>query len=357
MQINSLDGSFNYSQLQQASDAIVREALQSPSIRMVLTPFRADVPQLSFDLNRSQVRAYGVKAADVFDALETYVGSSYVNQFVKFGMTFDVFAQADTGYRAKTEAIKSYSVRNEQGKMVPLGSLASINSDDGPAVISLYNVYPSASIQGAAAANFSSGEAMALMARLADRILPPGMRYEWTAMSYQEKLAGSASLLVFTLSLVLVYFVLAAQYESWITPLAVLLAVPLAVLGTVLALKATGVPNNIYVQIGLVLLIALSAKNAILVVEMARKCHAEGASIPDAAIQAARARFRPVMMTSLTFILGVLPLLLASGAGASARKCLGLAVASGMLASTCLAIVFVPSFFVVFQSLQKRKPR
>jgi HAE1 family hydrophobic/amphiphilic exporter-1 len=357
MQINSVDGSFNYSQLQQASDAIVHEALQSPSIRMVLTPFRADVPQISFDLNRSQVRAYGVKAADVFDALETYVGSSYVNQFVKFGMTFDVFAQADTAYRANTEAIKSYTVRNEQGKMVPLGSLASINSDDGPAVISLYNVYPSASIQGAAAVGFSSGEAMALMASLADRILPPGMRYEWTAMSYQEKLAGSATLLVFTLSLVLVYFVLAAQYENWITPLAVLLAVPLAVLGTVLALKATGVPNNIYVQIGLVLLIALSAKNAILVVEMARKCHAEGASIPDAAIQAARARFRPVMMTSLTFILGVLPLLLASGAGASARKCLGLAVASGMLASTCLAIVFVPSFFVVLQSLQKPKPR
>jgi HAE1 family hydrophobic/amphiphilic exporter-1 len=357
MQINSVDGSFNYSQLQQASDAIVREALQSPSIRMVLTPFRADVPQLSFDLNRSQVRAYGVKAADVFDALETYVGSSYVNQFVKFGMTFNVFTQADTAYRAKTEAIKSYTVRNEQGKMVPLGSLASINSDDGPAVISLYNVYPSASIQGAAAADFTSGEAMALMARLADRILPPGMRYEWTAMSYQEKLAGSASLLVFTLSLVLVYFVLAAQYENWITPLAVLLAVPLAVLGTVLALKATGVPNNIYVQIGLVLLIALSAKNAILVVEMARKCHAEGASISDAAIQAARARFRPVMMTSLTFILGVLPLILASGAGASARKCLGLAVASGMIASTCLAIVFVPSFFVVLQSLQKPKPR
>jgi len=218
-------------------------------------------------------------------------------------------------------------------------------------------VYPSATIQGAAAADFSSGEAMALMARLADRILPPGMRYEWTAMSYQEKLAGSATLLVFTLSLILVYFVLAAQYENWITPLAVLLAVPLAVLGTVLALKATGVPNNIYVQIGLVLLIALSAKNAILVVEMARKSHAEGASIADAAIHAARARFRPVMMTSLTFILGVLPLLLSSGAGSNARKCLGLAVASGMLASTCLAIVFVPSFFVVLQSLQKPKPR
>jgi HAE1 family hydrophobic/amphiphilic exporter-1 len=241
--------------------------------------------------------------------------------------------------------------------MVPLGSLASINSDDGPAVISLYNVYPSATIQGASAAGFSSGEVMAFMARLADRILPAGMNYEWTAMSYQEKLAGSAVVIVFALSLVLVYFVLAAQYENWITPVAVLLAVPLAVLGTVIALKLTGVPNNIYVQIGLVLLIALSAKNAILVVEMARKSHADGASIPDAAIQAARDRFRPVLMTSLTFILGVLPLILATGAGASARKCLGLTVASGMLASTCLAIVFVPSFFVVLQSLQKKHPK
>jgi HAE1 family hydrophobic/amphiphilic exporter-1 len=353
MQINSVDGSFNYQELEQASDRIVREALQSPTIRMVLTPFRADVPQLSFDLNRSQVRTYGVKAADVFDALETYVGSSYVNQFVKFGMTFNVFAQADTAFRGDIEAIKSYTVRNQQGKMVPLGSLASIHSDDGPAVISLYNVYPSATIQGASAAGFSSGEAMELVARLADQILPAGMRYEWTAMSYQEKLASSAAVIVFALSLVLVYFVLAAQYENWITPLSVLLAVPLAVLGTVLALKLTGVPNNIYVQIGLVLLIALSAKNAILVVEMARKSHADGASISDAAIQAARARFRPVIMTSLTFILGVLPLLLATGAGASARKCLGLAVASGMLASTCLAIVFVPSFFVVLQGFQK----
>ncbi len=357
MQINSVDGSFNYRQLQEASDTIVREALESPMIRMLLTPFRADVSQLSFDLNRSQVGTYGVKAADVFDALETYVGSSYVNQFTVFGMNFNVFAQADTAFRGNEEAIKTYTIRNDQGKMVPLGSLASINNDDGPAVISLYNVYPTATIQGASATGYSSGEAMQFMAGLADQILPAGMRYEWTAMSYQERLAGSATFLVFTLSIILVYFVLAAQYENWITPFAVLLAIPLAVLGTVLALKLTGVPNNIYVQIGLVLLIALSAKNAILVVEMARKCHAAGASIQDSAIQAARSRFRPVIMTSLTFILGVLPLLLASGAGASARRCLGLTVASGMLASTCLAIVFVPSFFVVLQNLQKTKPR
>jgi len=355
MQIELADGSFNYHRLQTITGEIAEQARRDGRILMALTPFRAEVPQLAFDLNRSQVRAYDVKAADVFDALETYVGSSYVNQFTKFGHTFNVFAQADLPSRGRADAIKSYTVRNAQGKMVPLGSLAAIHEAAGPAVVSLYNVYPSAAIVGAAAPGFSSGEAMALMEGIAGRILPRGMRYEWTSMSYQEKLAGAATLLVFSLSLALVYFVLAAQYENWITPLAVLLAVPLAVLGTVLAMKATGLPNNIYVQIGLVLLIALSAKNAILVVEMARKRHAEGAGIPEAAVEAATSRFRPVLMTSLTFILGVLPLILASGAGASARKSLGVAVASGMLASTCLAIVFVPSLFVVLQGIQEKR--
>jgi HAE1 family hydrophobic/amphiphilic exporter-1 len=196
---------------------------------------------------------------------------------------------------------------------------------------------------------------MAFVQETAKRLLPAGMKYQWTAMSYQEKLAGSATILAFVLSLVLVYFVLAGQYENWITPFAVLFAVPLAVLGTVAALKAVNLANNIYVQIGLILLIALSAKNAILIVEMAREHHAKGESVVDAAVAAARARFRPIMMTSITFILGAVPLLLASGAGASARKCLGLAVASGMIASTCLAVVFVPSFYVVLQHLQERK--
>ncbi|MFZ4777350.1 MAG: efflux RND transporter permease subunit [Terrimicrobiaceae bacterium] len=357
MQIELVDGSFNYHRLQKITGDIADEARRDPRILMALTPFRAEVPQLSFEVNRSQVRTYNVKAADVFDALETYVGSSYVNQFTKFGHTFNVFAQADLPFRGKADAIKTYTVRNEQGKMVPIGSLAAINDDTGPAVVSLYNVYPSAAIVGASAPGFSSGQAMTLMGGIADKILPAGMRYEWTSMSYQEKLAGSATVLVFSLSLILVYFVLAGQYENWITPLSVLLAVPLAVLGTVLAMKVTGLPNNIYVQIGLVLLIALSAKNAILVVEMARKSHADGATIIDAAVEAATSRFRPVLMTSLTFILGVLPLILATGAGASARKSLGVAVASGMLASTCLAIVFVPSLFVVLQGFQEKRKR
>ncbi len=355
MQINLTDGSFDYKKLQDAAYAIAAEARKNPGIMMTLTPFRADVPQLSFDVNRSQARTYNVKAGDIFDALETYVGSSYVNQFTKFGRTFNVFAQADTPYRNNAEAIKQLTVRNENGDMVPLGSVAAINDTSGPAIVALYNVYPSAAIVGGSKQGFSSGEAMELMQGLADRLLPAGMQAQWTAMSYQEKLAGSATVLIFSMSLVLVYFVLAGQYENWITPFSVLFAVPLAVLGTVLAMKATGMPNNIYAQIGLVLLIALSAKNAILVVEMAREHHAEGMSPTDAAVAAARSRFRPIMMTSLTFILGAVPLILATGAGASARKCLGLAVASGMLASTCLAVVFVPSFFVVLQNYQDRK--
>ncbi len=357
LQVNLTDGSLDYKKLQQATNVVAEELRKDPRIMMALTPFRADVPQLSFEVNRAQARLYKVKIADIFDALETYVGSSYVNQITRFGRNFNVFAQADTAYRGDISAIKQYTVRNESGNMVPLGSLAAINDDAGPAVIALYNAYPSAAIVGAAAQGFSSGEAMALVESTAKSLLPSSMRPQWTAMSYQEKLAGSATTLAFVLSLVLVYFVLAGQYENWITPLAVLFAVPLAVLGTVGAMMATGLANNIYVQIGLILLIALSAKNAILVVEMARAHREAGMGIVEAAVEAARSRFRPVMMTSLTFILGAIPLILATGAGASARKSLGVAVASGMIASTCLAVLFVPSFYVVLQSFQERRKK
>ena len=228
--------------------------------------------------------------------------------------------------------------------MIPLSTVARIEPTQGPSVITLYNLFPSATINGAANDAFSSGQALATMEGIANKILPAGMSYEWTAMSYQEKLVGSSTYFIFALAILLVYFVLAGQYESWITPAAVILAVPLALLGTVGALLALGVANNLYVQIGLVLLIALSAKNAILIVEMAREGRAAGKSIIDATVEASQVRFRPILMTSFTFILGVLPLVLASGAGASARKSLGLAVATGMLASTCLAVLFVPAF-------------
>jgi HAE1 family hydrophobic/amphiphilic exporter-1 len=239
--------------------------------------------------------------------------------------------------------------------MVPLGTLARLEKSQGPSVITQYNLYPSATINGAANEAFSSGQAMQAMERIAERTLPAGMTYEWTAMSYQEKLVGNSTYFIFALAMLLVFFVLAGQYESWITPAAVILAVPLALLGTVSALLTLGVANNLYVQIGLVLLIALSAKNAILIVEMALEGVAAGKSLVEATIHASQVRFRPIVMTSFTFILGVLPLLLARGAGASARRSLGLAVSTGMLASTCLAVLFVPALFVVLQRWSGRK--
>jgi len=356
MQVELTNGTFDYSRLQSITEAIVREAQGRPEIARVLTPFRADVPQLALTLNRRETVTYGVQINDVFSALQTYLGSSYVNQFTRFGRTFDVYAQADSPYRMQPEAIKQFTVRNSSGNMVPLGSLASIGPAFGPSAIALYNLYPSASILGSASAGFSSGESLQIMEKIASRVLPEGMRFAWTALSYQEKLTGAATVAAFVLAMVLVYFVLAAQYESWILPVAVILAIPLSVLGTVVALRITGLPNNLYVQIGLILLIALSAKNAILVVEMARQRREAGASIVDAAVAAARSRFRPILMTSFTFILGVLPLILATGAGSASRQSLGITVASGMLASTCLAVVFVPSFFVVLQRWQEGRP-
>ena len=355
MQVELSNGTFDYARLHSITEAIVAEAAREPAITSVLTPFRADVPQLKFTLNRREAETYGVQIGDVFNALETYLGSTYVNQITKFGRTFDVYAQADTAYRLNPEAIKQYTVRNASGHMVPLGSLASITPAHGPSVISLYNLYPTAAIIGSAAPGYSSGQALGALEKIAARILPQGMKFQWTALSYQEKLTGASTVLVFALAMVLVYFVLAGQYESWILPLAVIFAIPLALLGTVAALRLTGLPNNLYVQIGLVLLIALSAKNAILIVEMARQRRAEGLSILEAAVEAARLRFRPILMTSFTFILGVVPLILATGAGAASRQSLGIAVASGMLASTCLAVVFVPSFFVILQRLHERK--
>ena len=356
MQVELTNGTFDYERLQKVTQAIVDEASRQPQIAQPLTPFRADVPQLAFTLNRREAETYGVAVNDVFSALETYLGSTYVNQITKFGRTFDVYAQADMPYRLSPEAIKLYTVRNSSGNMVPLGSLASIDATHGPSAISLYNLYPSAAIIGSAQAGYSSGEALKVMEGIAKRILPQGMKYQWTALSYQEKLTGAATVFVFALAMLLVYFVLAGQYESWILPLAVIFAIPLAVLGTLIALRLTGLPNNLYVQIGLVLLIALSAKNAILVVEMARQKREEGLSILNAAVEGARLRFRPILMTSFTFILGVVPLILATGAGAASRQSLGIAVASGMLASTCLAVVFVPSFFVVLQRWHEGKP-
>jgi hydrophobic/amphiphilic exporter-1 (mainly G- bacteria), HAE1 family len=318
-----------------------------------MAPFRSGVPQYTIDVDRVKTQTLGVSVDQVFAALTGYLGSAYVDQFNKFGRTFQIYVQADAQFRLRLQDIANLTVRNRDGKMIPLGTLISITPVVGPSLISLYNLYPAATLVAMPVAGVSTGETMALMEQLAARTLPPGTGYEWTAMSYQEKIVGGQMFIVFSLALLLVYLVLAGQYESWYAPVSVILAVPLSLIGPVAVLSAIRLDNNLYVQIGLVLLIALSAKNAILIVEVARELRAGGKAIVESAIEAARARFRPIVMTSFAFILGVVPLVLASGAGASARKSIGITVFTGMIASTCLAVLFVPSFFVVVQRFEE----
>ena len=354
LQIELRDGSSDLAKLQSITNAIVTNAQSQSALQRVSTSFRAVAPQLRVNVERVKAQTLHVSINQVFATLATYFGSTYVVQFNKFGRVFQVYAQADAQYRLRPRDIENLSVRNEEGAMVPLGTVVSIESIVGSPLISLYNLYPSASIIGLPATGFSSGEAIRLMEEDAAKTLPTGTGSEWTAMSYQEKIVGNQMYFVFAMALLLVYLVLAGQYESWYAPLAVILSVPLALVGPVSVLLALRIENNLYTQIGVILLIALSAKNAILIVEVAREHRVrDGKPTLEAAVDAARARFRPILMTSFAFILGVAPLVIASGAGASARKSIGITVFSGMLASTCLAVLFVPSLFVVIQRYEE----
>ncbi len=354
MQPQLRNGNFDYRLLEQITTSLVEKAQAQSALQHVATSFRIGAPQLEVEVNRTMAETLGVTVGQVFETISSYLGSTYVNQITRFGNTFQVYIQADSRSRVTPDDLMALKVRTPQGNMVPLGSMVTVRTMQGPPLISLYNLYPTATIVGSNAAGFSSGQAMDLMAQIAAATLPPGTGFEWTAMSFQEAAVGNQIYYVFGLAILLVYFVLAGQYESWIQPMSVILAVPLALLGTVGALLGLGVSNNLYTQIGLVLLIALAAKNAILIVEYAREKRAEGMEIMDAAVEAARLRFRPILMTSFAFILGVLPLVFATGAGANSRKSIGIAVVSGMLASTCLAVLFVPSFFTVLQRFEER---
>ncbi|RJG46102.1 multidrug efflux RND transporter permease subunit [Mesorhizobium sp. DCY119] len=357
MQVELRDGSFDLAKLQGSANAMVKTAETQSGIQRVSATFRANVPQYTVNIDREKVQNLGLTTDAVFQTLAGYLGSSYVSQFNKFGRVFQIYVQGDSQFRRSPEDIGSLTVRNQNGDMIPLGTLLTVTPSIGPSLISLYNLYPSASIIGVQASDFSSGQAIKLMEEIAADTLPSGTGFEWTALSFQEKLVTDQIYLVFALALLLVYLVLAGQYESWFAPIAVLLAAPLSLIGPVLVLNGIGIANNLYVQIGLILLIALSAKNAILIVEVARDLRAAGTPIVEAAIEAARNRFRPILMTSFAFILGVAPLVVATGAGASARRSIGITVFSGMIASTCLAILFVPSLFVILQRFEEWRAR
>lgn len=353
LQVELQDNSSDFPKLQSIVDTVVANAGSQSNIQLVLSSFRANVPAYRVDIDRVKAQAVQVSLDQVFNTLAGYLGSAYVNQITKFGRVFQVYVQADSQFRLRVKDVDNLSVRNSAGDMIPLGTLIKITPVSGPSLISLYNLYPSATVIALPKRGHSTGEAMDLLEQIGKSTFPPRVASEWTAMSYQEKLAGHQMYLVFAMALLLVYLVLAGQYESWYRPLSVILAVPISLIGPVAALKGLGVDNNLYTQIGIVLLIALSAKNAILIVEFARELRAEGKTIVDAAVEAARARFRPILMTSFAFILGVVPLVLATGAGANARASIGITVFSGMIASTCLAVLFVPSFFVIVQRFEE----
>lgn len=345
-----------YPQLQKTAQQMVEAGNGQSDLTALNTTFRANAPQLFADVDRVKAKTMNVPLNSVFSTLQAYLGSAYVNDFTYNNRSYQVRVQAESEYRASADDVRNLDVRDRTGNMVPLGSLVTVKDDFGPSVVRRYNLYPSASINGSAAPGVSSGEALNLMEQMADQKLPPGFGYSWTGMSFQEKQAAGGQSVIFLLAVLAVFLVLAAQYESWTSPAAVIAVVPLAALGVVLALVLRGAENNTYTQIGIVLLVALASKNAILIVEFASEQRRTGMSISESAVNAARLRFRAILMTAFSSILGFLPLLVASGAGAAGRQAVGNAVVGGMIAATFFSLLFVPTFFVVFQLLSEWRP-
>ena len=332
---------------------IVRDGSAQTGLTGLNSTFRVNVPQLFAEFDRTKAKKLGIPLSEVFGTLQAYLGSAYVNDFNKFGRTWQVKVQADNQFRIEPKDIRSLEVRNAKGEMVPIGTLVDVDEIVGSQTILRYNLYPTASITGEAAPGYSSGQALSLMEQLARQKLPTSMGYEWTGMSFQEKKVGSEAIMVFALAIILVFLVLSAQYESWTNPAAVIMVVPLAVLGTVIAVIVKGADMNVYTQIGITLLIGLASKNAILIVEFAMAERQKGKGILDAAIDAARLRFRPILMTSIASIVGFMPLVVASGAGAASQQAIGTAVVGGMIAATIMSLLFTPVFYVAMQRLSE----
>ena len=341
--------------LQGAAENVIEKGAAQPGLVGLFSSFRATQPQLYLDVNRTQAKTLGVSLDDVFNTLQVYLGSAYANDFTRFGRNWQVNVQADSAFRISPEDIGKLKVRNAAGDMVPLAALVSVRDSIGPAIVNRYNMFPSAEVSGNTAPGFSSGQAIALMEQITKQELPAAMSFEWTELTLLQILAGNTAAFVFALGTVFVFLVLAAQYESWSLPLAIILIVPMCLLAAIGGVWLEGMENNIFTQIGLVVLIALAAKNAILIVEFAKARQDEGANRFDAAVEGSRARLRPILMTSFAFALGVLPLVVGQGAGAEMRQALGVAVFSGMLGVTGFGLLFTPVFYVVIRGLVERR--
>ncbi|MDQ2104668.1 efflux RND transporter permease subunit [Azospirillum isscasi] len=344
-------GALGYEALNAAVGAFLKKAMQTPELGPSFSSYQINVPQLDVDLDRVKAKQQGVPIGEVFDTMQIYLGSLYVNDFNSFGRVYQVRVQADAPFRAESADIGLLKTRNAQGDMVPLSSLVTVKQSYGPEMVVRYNGYTAADINGGPAPGYSSGQAQAAAERIAQETLPRGVRFEWTDLTYQEILAGNAALWIFPISILLVFLVLAAQYESLTLPLAILLIVPMSLMSALAGVWLTGGDNNIFTQIGFMVLVGLSAKNAILIVEFARELEHQGRSVVQAAIEASRLRLRPILMTSIAFIMGVVPLVTSTGAGAEMRHAMGVAVFSGMIGVTLFGLVLTPVFYVLLRTM------
>ncbi len=345
-----------YAALNEATKAFMAKAGAAPELAGMFSSFQVNVPQLYADIDRTKARQLGVAVTDVFDTLQIYLGSSYVNDFNKFGRTYTVRAQADAPFRARAEDIGKLRVRSGTGEMVPLSAVLNVRSDTGPERAMRYNGFLASDINAGPAPGYSSGQAQAAVERIAAETLPKGFAFEWTELTYQEILAGNSAMLVFPIAILLVFLVLAAQYESLTLPIAIIMIIPMGLLAAMAGVWWTGGDNNVFTQIGLVVLVGLSAKNAILIVEFARELEFEGRTPVEAAIEASRLRLRPILMTSLAFIMGVVPLVISTGAGAEMRQAMGIAVFAGMIGVTAFGIFLTPVFYVLMRKLAGNRP-